>query len=149
MEENKDNKDNKEKLSGKLQLKKTINAGQIKQSFSHGRSKSVSVEVKRKRSLSRFNKNELIEPIKSPTSELDDIKVTRNEEGFEDNQNNNEKKVKDNNENITKENFKKPPSKTFNENKESDEVKKEINEKSKQPKFTKAAKSFENFPGIR
>ena len=144
MEENKDNKDNKEKLSGKLQLKKTINAGQIKQSFSHGRSKSVSVEVKRKRSLSRFNKNELIEPIKSPTSELDDIKVTRNEEGFEDNQNNNEKKVKDNNENITKENFKKPPSKTFNENKESDEVKKEINEKSKQPKFTKAAKSFEN-----
>lgn len=144
MEENKDNKDNKENLSGKLQLKKTINAGQIKQSFSHGRSKSVSVEVKRKRSLSRFNKNELIEPIKSPTSELDDIKVTRNEEGFEDNQNNNEKKVKDNNENITKENFKKPPSKTFNENKESDEVKKEINEKSKQPKFTKAAKSFEN-----
>ena len=144
MEENKDNKDNKENLSGKLQLKKTINAGQIKQSFSHGRSKSVSVEVKRKRSLSRFNKNELIETIKSPTSELDDIKVTRNEEGFEDNQNNNEKKVKDNNENITKENFKKPPSKTFNENKESDEVKKEINEKSKQPKFTKAAKSFEN-----
>ncbi len=144
MEENKDNKDNKENLSGKLQLKKTINAGQIKQSFSHGRSKSVSVEVKRKRSLSRFNKNELIEPIKSPTSELDDIKVTRNEEGFEDNQNNNEKKVKDNNENITKENFKKPLSKTFNENKESDEVKKEINEKSKQPKFTKAAKSFEN-----
>ena len=144
MEENKDNKDNKENLSGKLQLKKTINAGQIKQSFSHGRSKSVSVEVKRKRSLSRFNKNELIDPIKSPTSELDDIKVTRNEEGFEDNQNNNEKKVKDNNENITKENFKKPPSKTFNENKESDEVKKEINEKSKQPKFTKAAKSFEN-----
>ncbi len=144
MEENKDNKDNKENLTGKLQLKKTINAGQIKQSFSHGRSKSVSVEVKRKRSLSRFNKNELIEPIKSPTSELDDIKVTRNEEGFEDNQNNNEKKVKDNNENITKENFKKPLSKTFNENKESDEVKKEINEKSKQPKFTKAAKSFEN-----
>ncbi len=146
MEENKDNKDNKnnkENLTGKLQLKKTINAGQIKQSFSHGRSKSVSVEVKRKRSLSRFNKNELIEPIKSPTSELDDIQVTRNEEGFEGNKNNNEKKVKDNNENI-KENFKKPLTKTFNENKESDEVKKEINEKSKQPKFTKAAKSFEN-----
>ena len=51
--------DNKNKLTGKLQLKKTINAGQIKQSFSHGRSRSVSVEVKKKRSLSGFSKNEI------------------------------------------------------------------------------------------
>ena len=50
--------DNKNKLTGKLQLKKTINAGQIKQSFSHGRSRSVSVEVKKKRSISGFSKNE-------------------------------------------------------------------------------------------
>ena len=49
-----DNNDNKNNLTGRLQLKKTINAGQIKQSFSHGRSRSVSVEVKRKRSLSGF-----------------------------------------------------------------------------------------------
>ena len=52
--------DNKNKLTGKLQLKKTINAGQIKQSFSHGRSRSVSVEVKKKRSISGFSKNEKV-----------------------------------------------------------------------------------------
>ena len=46
-----ENKDKKTEYSGKLQLKKTFNAGQIKQSFSHGRSRSVSVEVK-KRTLS-------------------------------------------------------------------------------------------------
>ena len=51
--------DNKDKLTGKLQLKKTINAGQIKQSFSHGRSRSVSVEVKKRRSISG-SKNEKV-----------------------------------------------------------------------------------------
>ena len=59
------NNDNKNKLTGKLQLKKTINAGQIKQSFSHGRSRSVSVEVKKKRSISGFSKNEKVEQPKS------------------------------------------------------------------------------------
>ena len=48
--------DNKNKLTGKLQLKKTINAGQIKQSFSHGRSRSVSVEVKKKGLSAVFQK---------------------------------------------------------------------------------------------
>ena len=38
-------------LSTKLELKKTFDAGKIKQSFSHGRSRSVSVEVKKKRSF--------------------------------------------------------------------------------------------------
>ena len=38
-------------LTGKLELKKTFDAGKIKQSFSHGRSRSVSVEVKKKRSF--------------------------------------------------------------------------------------------------
>ena len=47
MEENKDKKEN----SGKLQLKKTFNVGQIKQSFSHGRTRSVAVEIKKKRIL--------------------------------------------------------------------------------------------------
>lgn len=36
-------------LGGKLELKKTIDVGQVRQSFSHGRSKTVTVEVKRKR----------------------------------------------------------------------------------------------------
>jgi len=34
---------------GRLELKKTVETGQVKQSFSHGRSKNVTVEVKRKR----------------------------------------------------------------------------------------------------
>ena len=36
---------------GRLELNKTIKAGQVKQSFSHGRSKSVAVEVRRKRTF--------------------------------------------------------------------------------------------------
>ena len=34
---------------GRLELKKTVEGGQVKQSFSHGRSKTVAVEVKKKR----------------------------------------------------------------------------------------------------
>ena len=45
--------------SGRLELKKTIEGGTVRQSFSHGRSKSVSVEVKKVRSYkvndSNFN----------------------------------------------------------------------------------------------
>src|SRR5215813_4006301 len=36
---------------GRLELKKTIDAGQVRQSFPHGRSKAVTVEVKRKRTF--------------------------------------------------------------------------------------------------
>src|SRR5579859_7462438 len=40
------------KLSpGKLELKKTVETGQVRQSFSHGRSKVVTVEVKKKRTF--------------------------------------------------------------------------------------------------
>ena len=39
----------KRTLTGTLELKKTFDAGKIKQSFSHGRSRSVTVEVKKKR----------------------------------------------------------------------------------------------------
>lgn len=38
-------------LSKNLEVKRRIDAGQIRQSFAHGRSKSVAVEVKKKRSL--------------------------------------------------------------------------------------------------
>ena len=68
-----ENKGNKPASSGKLQLKKTINAGQIKQSFSHGRSRSVSVEVKKKRTLSGFAKNEKVEQPKSDETLLPNI----------------------------------------------------------------------------
>jgi translation initiation factor IF-2 len=41
------------KLSpGKLELKKTVETGQVRQSFSHGRSKVVTVEVRKKRTFS-------------------------------------------------------------------------------------------------
>ncbi len=33
---------------GKLELKKTVETGQVRQSFSHGRSKTVTVEVRKK-----------------------------------------------------------------------------------------------------
>ena len=38
---------------GKLEGRKAVEAGQVRQSFSHGRSKAVTVEVKKKRSVSR------------------------------------------------------------------------------------------------
>jgi translation initiation factor IF-2 len=37
--------------AGRLELTKTVDSGMVRQSFSHGRSKSVAVEVKRKRQL--------------------------------------------------------------------------------------------------
>lgn len=53
-----DTEDKKEKKtlslsSGKLGLKKPVDAPQIRQSFSHGRSKAVAVEVKRRRVMDR------------------------------------------------------------------------------------------------
>ncbi|HEY9078695.1 translation initiation factor IF-2 [Magnetovibrio sp.] len=41
------------KRPGKLELKKTVDAGTVKQNFSHGRSKMVAVEVKRKRTYAQ------------------------------------------------------------------------------------------------
>jgi translation initiation factor IF-2 len=47
---------------GRLELKKTVDAGMVKQSFSHGRTKQVSVEVKKKRTFTRGeNANEMTE----------------------------------------------------------------------------------------
>ena len=41
------------KRPGKLELNKTVDAGTVKQSFSHGRSKMVTVEVKKKRTYAQ------------------------------------------------------------------------------------------------
>ena len=38
---------------GRLELKKTVGGGEVRQSFSHGRSKQVTVEVKKKRTFER------------------------------------------------------------------------------------------------
>ncbi len=41
------------KRPGRLELKKTVDAGHVRQSFSHGRSRAVAVEVRKKRTLKR------------------------------------------------------------------------------------------------
>ncbi len=41
------------KRPGRLELKKTMDAGQVRQSFSHGRSRAVAVEVRKTRALKR------------------------------------------------------------------------------------------------
>src|SRR5690606_17014129 len=46
---------------GKLQLKKTVETGQVRQSFSHGRSKAVTVEVKRSRTFERGSSGRMTE----------------------------------------------------------------------------------------
>jgi translation initiation factor IF-2 len=53
MTDSKEEKESKLTLRkpGRLELKKTVGAGQVSQSFSHGRTKKVTVEVKRKRTF--------------------------------------------------------------------------------------------------
>ncbi|HEX9648164.1 MAG TPA: translation initiation factor IF-2 [Alphaproteobacteria bacterium] len=46
---------------GQLELKKTVEGGQVRQSFSHGRSKTVQVEVKKKRTFRRGSSGRLTE----------------------------------------------------------------------------------------
>ncbi|MEN8236097.1 MAG: translation initiation factor IF-2 [Pseudomonadota bacterium] len=62
----------------KLELKKVVSAGQVRQSFSHGRSKTVEVEVKKKRrtiskeqlaSTTTTNEESAPEPSKKPISQ--------------------------------------------------------------------------------
>ena len=79
---------------GRLELKKTVNAGQVRQSFSHGRTKSVSVEVRRKRTFTAgtggsmeevkrqaadkaVKKASTAEKVKSPDPETSDEQVSR------------------------------------------------------------------------
>ena len=107
--------DNKNKLTGKLQLKKTINAGQIKQSFSHGRSRSVSVEVKKKRSISGFSKNEKVEQPKSPDISLTQPERIKREENPETAVTENKNKTPT--EKNDKKNLKKTNSRNFFDNK--------------------------------
>ncbi len=137
-----ENKDKKNTLSGKLQLKKTINAGQIKQSFSHGRSKSVSVEVKKRRTLSGFSKNEIVEQPKSDENLIPDIKESASEIPVS------EEPVKQEDNTSTTEVAEqkslKKNTKSFNDQKNDQENRNETIDKPKQPKFVKSPKSFEN-----
>jgi translation initiation factor IF-2 len=65
MTEQNESVDKSKKLSvsrpGRLELKKTVDAGQVRQSFSHGRSKAVAVEVRRKRTFKSDEGGEMTE----------------------------------------------------------------------------------------
>src|SRR5258708_599133 len=50
---------------GKLELKKTVESGQVRQSFSHGRSKVVQVERKRKRQF-EIGADGKVQEVKAP-----------------------------------------------------------------------------------
>ena len=138
MEENNNKKNGH---TGKLQLKKTINAGQIKQSFSHGRSRSVSVEVKKKRSLSGFSKNEVVDQPKSTDFNAQEIsKVSK--------KNSEPQKVEVADDPLRTKEEKKTNKKTsiknFSESTVPNETRNTELERPKPPKFIKSPKSFEN-----
>ena len=140
MEENKD----KKSLFWKTAIEKTFNAGQIKQSFSHGRSRSVSVEVKKKRTLSNFKEeeNRLNEVPSSEEPEKSLVTTPSKQEAKQQVENTQKKEAK---ENI---NDKKSPKKNFpkqfDSKPELDEKSSEKDKKNKTPKFIKTPKSFEN-----
>ncbi len=66
------NEDSRKSLTlsrpGRLELKKTVETGTVKQSFSHGRSKSVTVEVKKKRTYQRGEGGRMSE-VRTPAEE--------------------------------------------------------------------------------
>ena len=153
-----ENKDKKTENSGKLQLKKTFNVGQIKQSFSHGRTRSVSVEIKKKRVLRGFNDKPDL-PKKIFEEEDDSKKVSKNQNL--DNQNQKNLKKNDSNDqrdtnekldiNKQKEKIDQPDKKDLKKfsNNQTErpnfpDPKNEKEEKFKSQKFTKVPKSFEN-----
>ncbi len=76
MTEQTEQKPAKKKLSlsrpGRLELKKTVDAGQVRQSFSHGRTKSVAVEVRRKRTFAQSADGDMTE-VKSPPPEIEPV----------------------------------------------------------------------------
>ena len=147
MEENKDKKND---YSGKLQLKKTFNAGQIKQSFSHGRSRSVSVEVKRKRTLSSLKNEEdkVNQSVPSSDQSEDSLAVSQvskndsKQQPKADLTKEEKKEVKDTSD--EKKPVKKNFSRQFDSKPEQDEKILEKEKKIKAPKFVKSPKSFEN-----
>src|SRR5215207_3239345 len=64
--------DNKLTLGARppLGLKRTESAGNVKQSFSHGRTKSVVVEVKRRRIIGRPGEAHVEPPVEEPVVEV-------------------------------------------------------------------------------
>ena len=71
MDDNKDKNKNKLSLSkpGKLEIRKTVEGGQVRQKFSHGRSKVVTVEVKKKLTFAPGSGGDMAEV--KPITEID------------------------------------------------------------------------------
>ena len=73
MTEQTEQKSTKKKLSlsrpGRLELKKTVDAGQVRQSFSHGRTKAVAVEVRRKRTFAQSADGDMTEVKPAPAEQ--------------------------------------------------------------------------------
>ncbi len=151
-----ENKDKKTQNSGKLQLKKTFNVGQIKQSFSHGRTRSVSVEVKKKRVLRGFDETtSLKQKISNADNQVeinDKNEETNNQKDLEKNKSNLKKdttqksnldKKKEKADQPEKKNLKKFPN-NQGERTGYPSPQNEKEEKFKSQKFVKVPKSFEN-----
>ena len=76
-----ENKDTEKKATlglsrpGKLELRKTVEGGQVRQSFSHGRSKTVQVEVKKKRTFKQGTTGSLTEVTReaAPTESVAEV----------------------------------------------------------------------------
>ena len=151
-----ENKDKKTENSGKLQLKKRFNVGQIKQSFSHGRTRSVAVEVKKKRVLRSLDENNNLKKevfkednVSEKTANNEkpndkkDLKI--NDSNFEKDSTHKSKvdKQKEKLDQSDKKNLKKF-SNNQNEKTNFPNPQNEKEEKFKSQKFTKIPKSFEN-----
>ena len=95
----------------RLELKKTFDLGKIKQNFSHGRSRSVSVEVKKKRSFSNIPKKTDQEDLegKNQTLTKEDSEVINKQ--IKDSENDDLKETKEKETNLNK--FKNPETKDF------------------------------------
>jgi translation initiation factor IF-2 len=63
---------------GRLEIKKTVDAGQVRQSFPHGRSKTVSVEVKKKRTFAPNEGGRMTEVTAETTVPAEEILAIEN-----------------------------------------------------------------------
>ncbi len=64
---------------GRLELKKTVDGGQVRQSFSHGRTKSVAVEVRRKRTYTQAADGAMTEVNAAQEAAAEALKVAGSE----------------------------------------------------------------------
>ena len=153
-----ENKDKKTENSGKLQLKKTFNVGQIKQSFSHGRTRSVSVEVKKKRVLRGLDdKPDLSKKIFKEDDDFQKVIKNKsldnhNQKDLKKNDTNDQKdKAEKSNDYVKKEKLNQPDKKDLKKfsNNQTERPnfpnpQNEKEEKFKSQRFAKVPKSFEN-----